>query len=100
LHAYVPGLKIQGIKLANEICMSQVDAGQAAGLEVILRTLISSHPNPEIFRREFTHEYRAKLGVLLMQGASSEVMDAYREFLGGVLPDVPMPDGEQVSERS
>lgn len=89
------------MRLGGETIMAEtgdISRAQLRGLEVLLRTLIASHPDPQRLREAFRNEYWATKGSLLLEGASPECIDAYQEFLGGMLPD--LPTGCDLTEES
>ena len=61
--------------------------GLMAALQVALRALIKSHPDPAALIQAFHREHQETYALLLAQDIPDSVLDLYRTTLAGISPN-------------
>jgi hypothetical protein len=72
---------------SNEPLLNDTLYGMMAALQVSLRALTKSHPNPAALIHEFRLEHEETYALLVAQDIPDSVLDTYRRTLHAISPN-------------
>ena len=61
--------------------------GMIHALQVAIRTIVATHPNPEALAKEFASEHQESMAILLASQYPDSVMTGYKDCLRGCAPN-------------
>jgi hypothetical protein len=61
--------------------------GMFHALQVAIRAIVATHPNPEALVQEFEREHHESISLLLASHYPDAVMEGYKDYLRGCAPN-------------